>query len=240
MSKAAAKKFQARPHSNPLKPNQLPGLPNNPIEAESFIASLFPETSESKPVTILDIGCGYGALLPVLSKHYPSTRILGLEIRGPVVEYANNFISTERQNSSTCLNVSVLRCNAMRHLPRLFHKGQMERLFFLYVDPNLKQSHERRRILSYYLLNEYAFVLKTGGLLYFACDLKEVFEYGTSQLDLHPLFERISEEELASDEVFNLLNEVTADADRAKRKDSGSFKCCYRRVENFIPKIVIE
>ncbi|KAL0242865.1 hypothetical protein GEMRC1_005428 [Eukaryota sp. GEM-RC1] len=232
---AAQIKFQARPHSNPIKPTQFIGLPDDPDAATTLFSSFF-STESTDPVSIVDVGCGYGALLPHLSESYPNKHILGIEIRKPVRTYVENFLIAERKERGLCKNTYVYRANAMKHLCRLFHKAQLEQLYFLYPDPNLKTKHARRRILNHHLLSEYAYVLKPNGVLYFACDLQEVFNFGVAQLEQHSLFERVSSEELKGDPIFHKLNTLTADAERAVRKGSGAFKCAFRRVETVVPR----
>jgi len=74
--------------------------------------------------TILDIGCGYGGLMFELTKHYPDELILGLEIRDKIANFAGEKINTLRINSGykDCLNLGVLRTNAMKSLHNHFEK----------------------------------------------------------------------------------------------------------------------
>lgn len=84
----------------------------------------------------------------------------------------------------------------MKHLVRFFKKGQLEKMFFLFPDPHFKKTHFRRRIVSTTLLAEYAYVLKVGGLAYNITDVEGLYTWTVEHFDAHPLFERVSEEEL--------------------------------------------
>lgn len=46
------------------------------------------------------------------------------------------------------------------------------------------------------LVAEYAFVLKVGGVLYTITDVAELGEWITSHMDAHPLFQKLSKEEM--------------------------------------------
>lgn len=77
-------------------------------------------------VEFVDIGCGYGGLLITLSKMFPSTLILGMEIRVKVSDYVMDRIAALRsQNPGDFLNIACLRSNAMKYLPNYFRKGQV-------------------------------------------------------------------------------------------------------------------
>jgi tRNA (guanine-N7-)-methyltransferase len=73
---------------------------------------------------ILDIGCGYGGLMFELAKTYKEELILGLEIRDKVANFAGEKINSLRINSGykECLNLGVLRTNAMKSLHSYFKK----------------------------------------------------------------------------------------------------------------------
>ena len=74
-------------------------------------------------------------------------------------------------------NVSVMRTNAMKYLPNLFHKGQLSKVFFCFPDPHFKRKNRRRRIVSPALLSEYAYALREGGLLYHITDVLELHRW---------------------------------------------------------------
>ena len=73
---------------------------------------------------ILDIGCGYGGLMFELQKTFKDELILGLEIRDKVANFVGEKINSLRINSdmTECLNIGVLRTNAMKSLHNYFKK----------------------------------------------------------------------------------------------------------------------
>ncbi|GIQ86970.1 tRNA (guanine-N-7) methyltransferase, Trmb type [Kipferlia bialata] len=162
--------------------------------------------------------------------------ILGLEIRDKPALIAQQAILDARARAKGEFNnVAVIRNNAMLSLPRLFHKAQLDAMFVLFPDPQFKNRHSRRRIVSPTLLDEYAYILAPGGRFFVATDVPEAFEWLTGSLAQHPLFEPMAEEDLTEVDraAFVCTTERTADAQRHKRKhpDEQRFRAVFKRVE---------
>ena len=79
-------KFRTRPHSNPLS-DQIFDYPLSPAFLDW--GKLF--SQPSKPLWC-DLGCGYGGLLETLGPRFPDVNIIGMELRGQVVDYVENRI----------------------------------------------------------------------------------------------------------------------------------------------------
>lgn len=136
----------------------------------------------TKPVTVADIGCGFGGLLVALSPLLPDELILGLEIRTQVTEYVEDRISALRSQNATASpglyrNVSCLRANTMKFLPNFFTRGQLSRIFLCFPDPHFKARKHKARIVSSTLCAEYAYVLKPAGCVYTITDVEELGEW---------------------------------------------------------------
>ena len=96
----------------------------HPVTYEAEVSA---EVRDGPSPKILDIGCGYGGLMFELTKTYKEDLILGLEIRDKVANFAGEKINTLRINSGMkdCLNIGVLRTNAMKSLHNYFKKGSV-------------------------------------------------------------------------------------------------------------------
>jgi tRNA (guanine-N7-)-methyltransferase len=70
-------------------------------------------------------------------------------------------------------NISAIRANTMKFLPRFFGHHQLSKIFICFPDPHFKARKHRQRIISSSLNAEYAFVLRPGGLLYTITDVEE-------------------------------------------------------------------
>ena len=132
-----------------------------------------------------------------LSTLLPDELILGLEIRMKVTEYVDLRIKNLREeNPGQYQNASVMRTNAMKYLPNYIRKGQLSKMFFCFPDPHFKEKNHRRRIISQVLLSEYMYYLRPGGILYTITDVEELSIWHKNQLEEHPGFELLTEEEL--------------------------------------------
>ena len=105
----------------------------------------YPESSNNNPnntkdVTIVDVGCGYGGLLFNMSNFIGEKYLaLGMEIRDKVTNFVAERINTYRINSGfkdvnwTLLknnNISVIRTNSMKCLLNYFYKDQVLLFWF--------------------------------------------------------------------------------------------------------------
>eukprot|EP00055_Hartaetosiga_balthica_P002373 m.3730 g.3730 ORF g.3730 m.3730 type:complete len:257 (+) comp2119_c0_seq1:59-829(+) len=206
--------YRQRAHSNPLSDHSF----DDPIKpSDKNWLEHYPTMKEGQDVEFLDIGCGYGGLLVELSPMFPDQLMLGIEIRVKVCDYVRDRIDALREREDKYHNVSVIRTNAMKFLPNYFKKGQLSKLFFLYPDPHFKKKKHKWRIINSTLLDEYAYVLREGGLVYTITDVIAMNEWMVSHLDAHPLFERVSEEELKQDVIIPKLYESTEEGKKVFR-----------------------
>lgn len=186
-------------------------------------------------VHFLDIGCGYGGLLVALSPLFPDKRCLGIEIRVKVCDYVQDRIRALRLSSpSSCTkepafqNIACIRSNAMKYLPNFFPKGSIDKMFFLFPDPHFKKQKHKWRIISQQLLSEYAFVLREGGSVYIATDVKDLFDWMVGHFDQHPLFHADPDKE--SDPVMPLLFDSTEEGKKVTRMGGQKFAAVFLRV----------
>ncbi|KAM3621239.1 uncharacterized protein V6R79_008328 [Siganus canaliculatus] len=179
----------------------------------------------SPQVEFADIGCGYGGLLDKL--------MLGLEIRVKVSDYVRDRIQSLRASEpGSYQNIACLRSNAMKYLPNFFSKGQLSKMFFLFPDPHFKKTKHKWRIISPTLLAEYAYTLRVGGLVYTITDVEEVHVWMVKHFDEHPLFTRVSDEDLVDDVIISRLGTCTEEGKKVQRNGGKNFLAVFRRVED--------
>ena len=184
-------------------------------------------------VEFADIGCGYGGLLVDLSTLFPNKLMLGMEIRVKVSDYVKDRIKALReQNSGKYQNIACIRSNAMKYLPNFFEKSQLTKMFFLFPDPHFKKAKHKWRIINNTLLAEYAYVLAVGGLIYTITDVKDLHDWMVEHLTKFPLFERVGEEELASDPVVEKLYSSTEEGQKVTRNKGDKYLAVFRRIED--------
>uniref|UniRef100_A0A0C9PIN7 tRNA (guanine-N(7)-)-methyltransferase n=1 Tax=Fopius arisanus TaxID=64838 RepID=A0A0C9PIN7_9HYME len=235
------KYYRQRAHSNPIADHCI----EYPIKPELVDWSLlYPPNSIDKPedenssgssrqVEFADIGCGYGGLLVTLSRMFPKTLILGLEIRVKVSDYVMDRIAALRsQHPGEYNNIACLRTNAMKYLPNYFKKGQLKKVFFLYPDPHFKKAKHKWRIINKTLLAEYAYVLSEQALVYTVTDVKDLHEWMVHHFVEHPLFERISDAEANADPIVPKLYESTEEGQKVTRNKGDKFLAVFRRIRD--------
>eukprot|EP00033_Pygsuia_biforma_P004708 GCRY01005161.1.p1 GENE.GCRY01005161.1~~GCRY01005161.1.p1 ORF type:complete len:261 (-),score=48.77 GCRY01005161.1:46-828(-) len=231
--------FRQRAHSNPLSDSAF-AYPLNPscVDWSSFYPAFFPPEVKALPpaeqpkVEIVDVGCGYGGLTVSLSEVFPKSLILAMEIRDKVAEYVHHRIQSLRQDSEDKYgNCAVVRTNAMKYIPNWFEKGTLKKMFFCFPDPHFKKANHRRRIISDNLLAEYAYLLKPNeGILYTITDVKDLHEWMVEKCDGHPLFARLTDEELADDPCVKVMTFDTEEGKKVERNDGPKYLACYRRI----------
>ncbi|KAL4419590.1 hypothetical protein ABPG77_004839 [Micractinium sp. CCAP 211/92] len=228
--------YRMRAHSNPLNDASFPV----PLGPDAFDwAAHYPELhaaaaerGEAPPqVEFADVGCGFGGLTVRLAEAYPDKLVMGMELRDKVTEYVKErILALRKQQLGKYQNASVVRTNAMKFLTNYFRKGQLTKLFFLFADPHFKASNHRRRIIQRTLLAEYAYLLRPGGLLYTITDVEDLGNWQRDKLEAHPLFKRVSEEELANDPAAQLLLQGTEEGQKVARNGGKTWRHVYRRI----------
>ncbi|KAL6052209.1 tRNA (guanine-N(7)-)-methyltransferase [Balamuthia mandrillaris] len=224
-----------RAHSNPLADKDIP-YPICPDEvnwAAYYPAFFSPSTPSTHQVEFADVGCGFGGLTMALGRMFPDKLTMAMEIRERVVDFVQGRIvklREEHAQEGLYQNVACVRINAMKHLPNYFRKGQLQKLFFLFPDPHFKKRKQRRRIITTTLLAEYAYVVAVGGLLYTNTDVEELHQWMVKHLSEHPLFERLSQEEMEQDPVLELIQTTSEEAQKVAKNEGKKYPAVFRRI----------
>lgn len=157
--------------------------------------------------------------------------MLGLEIRVKVSDYVQDRIQALQQNHpDQYTNIAILRSNAMKYLPNMFHKGQLRKMFFLFPDPHFKKTKHKWRIINRSLLAEYAYVLEEGGVIYTATDVEDLHQWMVEHLTAFPLFQALTPEEQSCDPVIPLLAQSTEEGKKVARAGGAVHIACFRRI----------
>ncbi|KAI6208345.1 TRNA (guanine-N(7)-)-methyltransferase [Aphelenchoides besseyi] len=229
--------YRQRAHANPLSRRSYfhPESPEKMNWSEYFGESFDGEVKNA------DIGCGYGGLLFQLSEVFPTEGSVGMEIRSKVSRFVQDKITAKRHNEpGSWQNICCIRTNTMRYLPFFFAKGQLERMFFLYPDPHFKRSKIKWRIISIPLIAQYAYVMKTGGLLYTVTDVLQYHEWILENFACSKLFTRVSDEELKDDPIHPFILDTSEEGQKVTRNNGDKFCVVYRRTDvesQFVPNL---
>lgn len=130
-------------HVNPLA-KYYREIPIEPLDLSKEF-----ETSD-QPIHI-DVGCGRGRFLLRYAEQNPGTNFVGLEIREPLVDEANQ-LAKERG----LRNLTYIFCNAPLDLGRVLEEVPVE-LIEMYTiqfpDPWFKKKHAKRRMVNSSLID---------------------------------------------------------------------------------------
>lgn len=226
--------FRQRAHVNPIADHDIK-YPLSPDETDWSQFYEYDRNSKGIDYKIrcLDVGCGFGGLLISLAAEMPPGHLaLGMEIRTKVSEYVQRrIVALRSQNPGNFGNIWCIRTNAMRYIPNYIHKGQLEKMFFLFPDPHFKKTKHKWRIINNALLAEYAYVCAIDAIVYIATDVKELFDWMVEHFTKHPLFEPLNESELEKDKMITLITTSTEESKKVARNDGEKFYAAFKRVK---------
>src|ERR1700712_370274 len=162
---------------------------------------------------------------------------LGLELRASVTEFVQEKIKALRAQSSTGStqsygNIACTRANTMKFLPNFFRRGQLSKMLFCFPDPHFKARKHKARIVSPTLTAEYAYALRPGGIIYTITDVEDLHLWMKGHFETSPLFEKLSDEELESDECVSIMTKETEEGKKVERNKGKKFIVCFRRLED--------
>lgn len=172
---------RVREHVNPLSRKYQ--IPATPPAWQTIYAD------ENHPLH-LDIGCGKGKFLLEMAQQQPDWNFLGLEIREPLVDQANEW-----RTAQGCTNLHYLFCNANNSLHPVLSTlptGSLQRVTIQFPDPWFKKRHQKRRVVQPALVSDLAEFLAPGGTLFIQSDIEEVAIEMRDRFDQHPAFTRHS------------------------------------------------
>eukprot|EP01035_Chromulina_nebulosa_P017616 gene17616-23191_t len=224
--------FRSRAHCNPLSHND--GF-NYPLEPNLDVwQPLYPNINKSDLIVRhLDIGMGFGGLTIALAKTYPNQLVLGMEIRAKVCEYVRlRILGLRKDFPCEYENAACIRTNCMRYLPNFFNKQQLHKIFICFPDPHFKHKNHRRRIISYSLLSEYAYLLAPKGRLYTITDVEELHNWHVEKCSSHYLFRRLNDEEVDNDEAVGLICNETEEGIKVSRLNGKKFFAVFERLDD--------
>ena len=156
----------------------------------------------------------------------PMSSVASAEEASAVVSQPQPQLQQQQQHHYN--NCGVIRTNSMKYGPNYFAPHSISKLFFCFPDPHFKRKNFPRRIVSYRLLDEYAYLLQTkranveqrsdhdenaAGLLYAITDVKELHEWHVQVCQAHPLFESVLMSESSSSSGGENKNNVEEDRD---------------------------
>jgi tRNA (guanine-N7-)-methyltransferase len=178
---------RVREHVNPL--SQKYQVPVQPPDWQKMFAQ------PDQPLH-LDIGCGRGRFLLSMAQSEPAWNFLGLEIREPLVEQANNW-----KDELGLQNLYYLFCNVNNAIAPILHTAPplaLHRVTIQFPDPWFKRKHQKRRMIQPAVVATLANHLVDGGIVFIQSDVKEVAQEICDRFAAHAAFQKQGNEEWLS------------------------------------------
>lgn len=138
---------------------------------------------------LLDIGCGRGQWLLNLAASQPERNFLGLEIREPLTEYANQVAAQRGLD-----NLHFEFCNATLGLNPLFAElptDILQCVTIQFPDPWYKKKQAKRRVLNADLVETLVQYLKADGTIWVQSDVEFLAQEMFDLLSAHPELQRV-------------------------------------------------
>lgn len=154
------------PRQQALVDNVLPQI-DLPEDGEIDPAALLPD----RKAHVLEIGFGGGEHLAGQAEAHPQTGYIGIE---PFLNGVAKALTYREEKGLN--NLRLHRGDAREVLPA-FKASSLDRIFLLFPDPWHKKRHAKRRFLQPATRDEFARILKPGGQLRIATDVKSYADH---------------------------------------------------------------
>ena len=155
--------IRIRQHVNPLERKFQQPIPI-PVWQEVYAKS-------DRPIH-LDIGCARGKFLLDMAQQDPDTNFLGIEIRKPLVEYANTAKDELGLTNLHYLfgNINSSAESLLSSLP----ESSLKTISVQFPDPWFKKKHHKRRVIQPELVKILVDYLAENGRVFLQSDIEEV------------------------------------------------------------------
>ncbi|MCD8203981.1 MAG: tRNA (guanosine(46)-N7)-methyltransferase TrmB [Coprobacillus sp.] len=181
-----------------------------PLLAEHPEIVIDKDTFLSKKDYYLEIGSGKGKFLSEMALNNPNLTFIGVEKNITVAGYCLKKLL------ETPLSNSYLYPEDIDSVLSEISDGSVLSIFLNFSDPWPKARHEKRRLTTSALVDEYYRILASGSHLYFKTDNKELYEYSLEQFkNSHFLIESMNED-------YNIIESFDVETEyELKAKEKG-------------------
>ncbi|MGD1921384.1 MAG: tRNA (guanosine(46)-N7)-methyltransferase TrmB [Pleurocapsa sp.] len=132
----------------------------------------------------LDIGCARGRFLLEMAQQHPKTNFLGIEIRQPLVEAANQL---KDELGLTNLHYLFGNMNSSAEvLLQSLPSNTLQTISVQFPDPWFKKRHNKRRVVQNELVKILVDYLAEGGKVFLQSDIEEVAIEMRDRFASHP------------------------------------------------------
>jgi len=136
--------------------------------------------SNSNPI-VLELACGRGEYTVGLSKLFPDTNFIGVDVKGNRI-----YIGAKKCLEDKITNAAFLRTQ-ITLLPDYFNREEVNEIWITFPDPQLRTSKAKKRLTHPRFLRLYQQLLQTGGYIHLKTDSPKLFEFTKKVIELYRL-----------------------------------------------------
>jgi len=131
--------------------------------------------NNANPV-VLELGCGKGEFSIHLSKQFPTTNFIGIDLDGARLWRAAKNALNEKST-----NVVFVQANIDK-ITEMFSSNEVSEIWIPFPDPYPKPSKWKKRLISTTFLEKYKQILHPNAILHFKTDNTALFEFGLKSI----------------------------------------------------------
>ena len=161
------------------------------IEKKEYITAKGVFLSD-KPLC-LEIGCGKGAFIINMARLQPQFNYIAVEMMENIIVMAGESAKNNKISNVKFLNTSA------EYLPRYLRENSIEKIFLNFSPPYPQKSYECRRLTNDRFVQEYYYLLKTGGIVEQKTDDYDFFIYSKEKFSSNGFEVLDVSDELSSD-----------------------------------------
>lgn len=135
------------------------------------------EFISDKNKIILEIGCGRGEYTTALAQKNTKNGYIGLDIQGERL-----WFGSQKIKEYGILNALFVRGFA-DHVVEYFPKNSIDEIWLTFPDPFVKESDERKRLMSPQFIEKYQIICKDRWKLHIKTDSTQLFNYAHETLE---------------------------------------------------------
>ena len=151
---------------------------NYVVHEEETRAGSWHEIFENNHPIHIEIGMGKGKFIMALAKAHPEINYVGIEKYSSVLIRALEKMEQEEQPLP---NLCFIRMDA-ENIPKVFAKGEVDRIYLNFSDPWPKDRHAKRRLTSREFFARYDQILAKDGRVEFKTDNRPLFDFSVESV----------------------------------------------------------
>ena len=142
--------------------------------------------ANSNPL-VLELACGKGEYTIGLAQKYPDRNFIGVDIKGDRLARGSKIAL-----DLGLTNVAFLR-SSIQYLDEFFGEGEVEEIWLIHPDPQLRDRDEKKRLTNLFFLSKYAQYLKSEGYFHLKTDSFPLYEYSLDSIEMSKLFSIVNQ-----------------------------------------------